>query len=29
LESGEYNPSLELLNKVAHALGKELRVKFE
>jgi len=28
LESGEYNPSIEFLNKVAHALGKELEVKF-
>jgi len=29
LESGEYNPSIEFLNKVAHALGKELEVKFK
>ncbi|UNC93537.1 helix-turn-helix transcriptional regulator [Candidatus Contubernalis alkaliaceticus] len=28
LESGEYNPSIELLSKIAHALGKELQVKF-
>ncbi len=28
LESCEYNPSIEFLNKVAHALGKELEVKF-
>jgi len=28
LESGEYNPSVEFLNKVANALGKELEVKF-
>ncbi len=28
LESGEYNPSIDFLNKVAHALGKELEVKF-
>ncbi len=28
LESGEYNPSIEFLNKVASALGKELEVKF-
>ena len=26
-ESGNYNPSLEFLNKVAHAVGKELKVK--
>lgn len=28
LESGEYNPSIEFLSKVAHALGKELNIKF-
>lgn len=28
LENGEYNPSIEFLNKVANALGKELHVKF-
>ncbi|MHB8170082.1 MAG: helix-turn-helix domain-containing protein [Thermincolia bacterium] len=28
LESGEYNPSVEFLSKVAHALGKELEIKF-
>jgi ribosome-binding protein aMBF1 (putative translation factor) len=28
LESGEYNPSVEFLSKVAHALGKELHLKF-
>lgn len=28
LESGDYNPSLEFLNKVAQALGKELQIKF-
>ena len=28
LESGEYNPSIEFLDKIAHALGKELHVKF-
>ena len=27
LESGEYNPSLEFLNKVAQALGKSLEIK--
>jgi len=29
LESGEYNPSIEFLNKLAHALGKELKIKFD
>ena len=29
LESGEYNPSIEFLSKVAHALGKELDVSFK
>ena len=29
LESGEYNPSIEFLSKVAHALGKELNVIFK
>jgi DNA-binding XRE family transcriptional regulator len=28
LESGDYNPSIELLSKIAHGLGKELQVKF-
>lgn len=28
LESGEYNPSVEFLIKIAHALGKELEIKF-
>jgi DNA-binding XRE family transcriptional regulator len=27
LESGNYNPSLEFLNKVAQAVGKKLEVK--
>ncbi len=27
LESGNYNPSLELLNKIARAIGKELEVR--
>lgn len=27
LESGNYNPSLDLLIKVAHCLGKELRIQ--
>jgi DNA-binding XRE family transcriptional regulator len=26
LESGEYNPSIEFLNKIAHALGKEIHI---
>jgi len=29
LESGEYNPSIEFLNKVANALGKELNLSFK
>ena len=29
LESGDYNPSVEFLSKVAHALGKELRIEFQ
>ncbi|GAB6154349.1 helix-turn-helix transcriptional regulator [Desulfosporosinus burensis] len=29
LESGEYNPSIELLAKVANALGKELQISFQ
>lgn len=29
LESGEYNPSLEFLTKVATALGKELHISFQ
>jgi len=28
LESGAYNPSLQFLKKVAHGLGKELRISF-
>ena len=28
LESGDYNPSLEFLSKVATALGKELHISF-
>lgn len=28
LESGDYNPSIEFLSKVAHALGKEIHVEF-
>lgn len=28
LESGNYNPSLEFLKKVADALGKELHIEF-
>jgi DNA-binding XRE family transcriptional regulator len=27
LESGNYNPSLEFLNKIANAVGKELEVR--
>ena len=26
LESGKYNPTIDFLNKIAHAVGKELRV---
>lgn len=29
LESGEYNPSLEFLKKVARGLGKELHISFK
>ncbi len=29
LESGEYNPSIEFLTKVANALGKELKISFQ
>ncbi|MFA6808313.1 MAG: helix-turn-helix transcriptional regulator [Eubacteriales bacterium] len=29
LESGEYNPSIEFLTKVANALGKELQINFQ
>lgn len=29
LESGNYNPSLEFLTKVASALGKELHISFQ
>lgn len=28
LESGDYNPSIEFLSKVAHALGKEIHIEF-
>jgi len=28
LESGEYNPSVEFLSKVAHALGKNISISF-
>ncbi len=28
LESGDYNPSVEFLSKVAHALGKEPHIEF-
>ena len=28
LESDDYNPSIEFLNKIAHALGKKLEVNF-
>lgn len=28
LESGDYNPSIEFLSKVANALGKELQIRF-
>jgi predicted transcriptional regulator len=27
LECGNYNPTLEFLNKIAHAVGKELEVR--
>ena len=27
LECGNYNPSLDFLNKIAHAMGKELEVR--
>jgi transcriptional regulator with XRE-family HTH domain len=26
-ESGSYNPSLEFLNKIAQAMGKELQIR--
>lgn len=29
LESGTYNPSLDFLIKVAHSLGKEMKIIFE
>ena len=29
LESGNYNPSLDFLIRVAHCLGKELQVKIK
>ncbi len=28
LESGDYNPSVEFLSKIAHALGKEVHIEF-
>lgn len=28
LENGSYNPSIEFLSKIAHALGKELHISF-
>ena len=28
LENDDYNPSVEFLDKVAHALGKKLEIKF-
>ncbi len=28
LENGSYNPSVEFLSKIAHALGKELHISF-
>ncbi len=28
LENGSYNPSIEFLSKVAHALGKEIHISF-
>lgn len=28
LESGNYNPSMDFLQKIAHALGKELYIEF-
>jgi len=28
LENDDYNPSVEFLNKVAHALGKKLEIRF-
>ena len=29
LESGDYNPSIVFLNKVAHALGKEIHIMIQ
>ena len=29
LENGEYNPSVEFLSKVAHALGKNISISFK
>ncbi len=29
LESGNYNPSLDFLSRVAHALGKEFHIEFK
>ena len=29
LESGNYNPSLDFLNKLAASFGKELKIKFK
>ncbi|WP_323984998.1 helix-turn-helix transcriptional regulator [Fusibacter ferrireducens] len=28
LENGSYNPSVEFLSKIAHALGKKLHISF-
>ena len=28
LENDDYNPSVEFLNKIAHALGKKLEIRF-
>ncbi|KXS46434.1 MAG: helix-turn-helix domain-containing protein, partial [Halanaerobium sp. T82-1] len=28
LENDDYNPSVEFLDKVAHALGKKLEIRF-
>lgn len=29
LENGSYNPSIEFLSKIAHALGKEVKISFQ
>ncbi len=29
LESGTYNPSLDFLIKIAHSLGKEMKITFQ